>query len=255
MKSETAENRRTTTPAATTIHLLLQGKGGVGKSFVASILAQYFASRRLAVNCIDTDPINATLAKYPAFSAQRLELMRDTVIDTRVFDDLSERVLTEEGIFVIDSGASTFVPLWNYIVESNFIETLKAAQRILYIHTVITGGLAMPDTLDGFRKLAATTEERNIIVWLNEYFGPIEGNGKKFEEMAVFQEYGHRVVGSIGIAKRTGDTFGRDVEQMIMSQETFEQAIGPGKHPIMMKQRLRMLQRHLFEQLDRLALT
>src|SRR4051812_14654472 len=39
---------------ANSIHLSLQGKGGVGKSLVASILAQYFRARGLAVRCIDT---------------------------------------------------------------------------------------------------------------------------------------------------------------------------------------------------------
>jgi len=39
------------------IHLSLQGKGGVGKSLVASILAQYFNSRGKRIQCIDTDPV------------------------------------------------------------------------------------------------------------------------------------------------------------------------------------------------------
>ena len=40
------------------IHLSLQGKGVVGKSFIASILAQYFLNRGHQVQCIDTDPVN-----------------------------------------------------------------------------------------------------------------------------------------------------------------------------------------------------
>ena len=38
------------------IHLSLQGKGGVGKSLIASILAQYFNARSKIIRCIDTDP-------------------------------------------------------------------------------------------------------------------------------------------------------------------------------------------------------
>jgi Mrp family chromosome partitioning ATPase len=40
--------------ADTTIHLTLQGKGGVGKSLVAVILAQYLSKRGLQIQCIDT---------------------------------------------------------------------------------------------------------------------------------------------------------------------------------------------------------
>ena len=41
-------------------HLLMQGKGGVGKSFVASILYQYLKRRGLEVYGCDTDPVNNT---------------------------------------------------------------------------------------------------------------------------------------------------------------------------------------------------
>jgi CO dehydrogenase nickel-insertion accessory protein CooC1 len=42
------------------IHLTLQGKGG--KSLIASVLAQYFQRKGVAVRCVDTDPVNRTLA-------------------------------------------------------------------------------------------------------------------------------------------------------------------------------------------------
>ena len=48
------------------IHLSLQGKGGVGKSLIASILAQYFRDRGRDIHCIDTDPVNSTLFQYTA---------------------------------------------------------------------------------------------------------------------------------------------------------------------------------------------
>jgi len=32
--------------------------------------------------------------------------------------------------------------------------------------------------LHGFKSLAESTSERNIIVWVNEYFGRIERDGK-----------------------------------------------------------------------------
>ena len=66
--------------------------------------------------------------------------MRDGNIDVRGFDALMERLLTEDGTFVIDNGASTFIPLWSYIVENQVIEILRQAGKRLYVHTVITGG-------------------------------------------------------------------------------------------------------------------
>ena len=54
------------------IHLSLQGKGGVGKSLAASILAQYFIARGKPVRCVDSDPVNKTLSQYAALQAEPL---------------------------------------------------------------------------------------------------------------------------------------------------------------------------------------
>ena len=86
---------------------------------------------------------------------------------------------------------------------------------------MITGGQALEDTLKGFAELAATTSDRSIVIWLNQYFGRIEHAGKTFTEMIVFKENHHKLLGSIGVPKRNQDTFGRDVEEMIARKQTF----------------------------------
>ena len=106
------------------IHLTLQGKGGVGKSLIASVLAQYFREHGRDVRCVDTDPVNRTLAQYSALGADRLNLRDEhNRIDQRSFDTLMERFLTEDGAtFVVDNGASTFLPLWHYLLENSALE-------------------------------------------------------------------------------------------------------------------------------------
>lgn len=173
-----------------TIHLTLQGKGGVGKSLVASVLAQYFKSTGRDLRCIDTDPVNRTFAQYAALGADRLQLRDEhNRIDQRSFDTLMERFLVEDGAtFVVDNGASTFLPLWHYLLENNALDYLRDNGRKVYVHTVITGGQALVDTLNGFHELAQTSQSRNIVVWVNEFFGRVEADGKKFSEMAAFRE-------------------------------------------------------------------
>jgi hypothetical protein len=236
------------------IHLSLQGKGGVGKSLIASILAQYFNARSKTIRCIDTDPVNRTLFQYKALSVTRLELLRDGTIDQRGFDTLMETLLTEDTTFVVDSGASTFIPLWSYILENSVVDVLTKAGKRLYVHTVITGGQALLDTLHGFKSLADSTSDRNIIVWLNEYFGRIERDGKRFEEMGAYRESEAKVFGSVHLSKRNQDTFGRDLEEVISRKLTLEEAIKDGPFAIMSKQRMKVMQRDWFEQLDRLDL-
>jgi hypothetical protein len=253
---------KTTAPTAangsdnrTTIHLTLQGKGGVGKSLIAAVLAQYFREGGRDVRCIDTDPVNRTLAQYNALGADRLNLRDEhNRIDQRSFDTLMERFLTEDGAtFVVDNGASTFLPLWHYLLENSALDYLRQQGRRVYVHTVITGGQALIDTLNGFNELAQTTEERNIVVWVNEYFGRVEADGKKFSEMAAYRDNAHKVCGAVIFTKRNQDTFGRDVEDMVSAKLTFHEAITTVRATIMAKQRLKVVQRDLFEQLDQLA--
>jgi hypothetical protein len=239
---------------ANSIHLSLQGKGGVGKSLVASILAQYFNARGKAVRCVDTDPVNRTLFQYKALNVNRLELLREGSIDQRGFDSLMETLLTEDATFIVDNGASTFIPLWSYILENSAIDVLTRAGKRLYVHTVITGGQALLDTLHGFKSLAESTSERNIIVWVNEYFGRIERDGKSFEDMGAYRESENKVFGSVHLTKRNQDTFGRDLEEVVSRKLTLDEAIKDGPFSIMTKQRLKVMQRDWFEQIDSLAL-
>jgi hypothetical protein len=226
MSKQNGSNGEVQSDRLSTIHLSLQGKGGVGKSLVASILAQYLLQRGKTVRCIDTDPVNKTLSQYRGLPTEQLKLLREGGIDQRAFDGLMEHLLTDDAaIFVVDNGASTFIPLSNYILENNVHELLRNAQKRLYVHTVITGGQALVDTLNGFSQLAESTSEQNIIVWINEYFGRVERDGKQFADMKVFHDNEHRVFGTVGITKRNQDTFGRDIEEMISRKLTFGEAI------------------------------
>ena len=91
-------------------------------------------------------------------------------------------------------------------------------------------------------------------MWLNEYFGRVERDGKKFEEMGAYRESKDKIFGFVHLPKRNQDTFGRDLEEAVSQKLTLEEAIKDGPFSIMSKQRLKMMQRDWFEQLDRLDL-
>ena len=74
------------------MHMVLQGKGGVGKSFIAAMLAQYMAARGHEPLCVDTDPVNATFHGYQALKVHRIEIMENDEINSRHFDALVELV-------------------------------------------------------------------------------------------------------------------------------------------------------------------
>jgi len=111
-----------------TIHLILQGKGGVGKSIVASWLAEFLIARGQPVRCFDGDPVNRSLGQIKALNVEKVDLLNDEGVVMRSrYDALINRLLTEK--VVVDNGATAFLPFWTFIVESDVISTLRAAYR------------------------------------------------------------------------------------------------------------------------------
>lgn len=166
------------------IHMILQGKGGVGKSFIAAILAQFKASKGQNPLCIDTDPINATFHGYKALGVQRLQIMQGDEINPRNFDALVEMIAPSKDDVIIDNGASSFVPLAHYLISNQVPALLVEMGHALVVHTVVTGGQALLDTISGFAQLVNQFPvEAMFVVWLNPYWGPIEHEGKSFEQL------------------------------------------------------------------------
>jgi len=144
------------------IHLILQGKGGVGKSFIAATLAQYKASKGQSPLCIDTDPVNATFHGYKALKVHKLQIMDGDEIKSRTFDTLVELVATSKNDVIIDNGASSFVPLSHYLISNQVPALLQDMGHELVVHTIITGGpsyFAIDVTVKGKAALTALFEE------------------------------------------------------------------------------------------------
>ena len=232
------------------VHFTLQGKGGVGKSLISALLVQFMRDNDKAVVAVDTDPVNATLAGYKAFDTRRLELMEGGSLNERKFDALIEQVIAEDVNFVIDNGAASFIPLSYYIAENDAINLIGENGKQVVIHTVITGGQAIRDTLAGFASLAEQMPPNaELIVWLNEFFGDIEAEGKSFEDMKVYTKHKDRVRGIVRIARQTSSTFGADVKLMLDSKLTFDEVAASPAFGIMAKSRLAKVKKSIFDQL------
>ena len=114
-------------------------KGGIGKTIVSMNLIQYLRDhRRLNVQAIDLDPMNHTLAEYPAIRARSVDLFGKDHADIRgrEMDGICQTMLTEDASFVIDNGAAGFVRLGSYLVESEFFDLLSQYNRDLIAHAV-----------------------------------------------------------------------------------------------------------------------
>ncbi|SOD22274.1 conjugal transfer protein TraL [Nitrosomonas ureae] len=236
------------------IHMILQGKGGVGKSFIASTLAQHKLAKGNKLICVDTDPVNATFHGFKKLNVRKINVMSGDEIDPRKFDDLIELISKSESDVIIDNGASTFVPMSHYLISNQIPALLPDMGHELVIHTVITGSQALLDTLTGFANLIESfPKETMFVVWLNPYWGEIEMDGKRFEEMKTYLDNKSRVSAIIRIPNYKTDTFGKDLSEILQSRLTFSEALESKSLPIMVRQRLNIIRKQLFTNIENVA--
>ena len=233
------------------IHMVLQGKGGVGKSVIAALIAQYKASKGQAPLCLDTDPVNSTFHGYTSLNVRRLQIMDGDEINSRNFDSLVELIAPSKDDVVIDNGASSFVPLSHYLVTNQVPALLHEMGHELVVHTVITGGQALVDTLSGFAQLASQfPAEARFVAWLNPYWGPIEHEGKTFEQLKAYTANKARVAAIIQIPDLKKETYGQDLSDMLQDRLTFDDALALESLTIMTRQRLKIIKGQIYAQLE-----
>lgn len=233
------------------IHMVLQGKGGVGKSFVAALLAQYMELKGHKPLCIDTDPVNATFHGYKALKAQRLQIMDGDEINPRNFDALVELIAPSQEDAIIDNGASSFVPLAHYLLSNQVPALLQDLGHELVLHTLVTGGQALLDTVNGFAQLVTQFPKgTRFVVWLNPFWGPIEHEGKNFVELKAYRDNKDRVSAVIQIPQLKEQTYGRDLSDMLQKRLTFNEALAMNSLSLMTRQRLKIVRDKLFSNLE-----
>ena len=163
---------------------------------------------------------------------------------------MMEQILNTDSHFVIDSGAASFIPLSNYLIQHDALGMIAEHGKQPIIHSVIAGGFALNNTISDFAQLAEQMpESAQIMVWLNEHFGKIEFDGKSFEQSKAYQKHKDRVTGLLRLPRQNEDTFGQTIEQLISERLTFTEALESDVFRIMSKQRITMYRRGIYDQL------
>ena len=233
-----------------TVHCILQGKGGVGKSFISALLAQYLQGKGQPLLCLDTDPVNSTFLAYTAFEVSRVKLTDGEAFDYEAFDELLLRLVNAESDVIIDNGASSFGPLLSSLVSNEAPAILANAGKALLVHTVIAGADNMDDTMHGFNESAnEMPEPAQFVVWLNEHFGPVERDGKRFEQTQVYARHKGRIQGVVTLP-RQNPAFEKDLHLMLQKRVTFDEVKTDSAFNVIQKSRLAKLHGLYFAQMD-----
>ena len=170
------------------IHFIGGEKGGVGKSLVARVVAQYFIDNDLPFLGFDTDRSHGSLLRFYAGYASPVVVDRYEAMDTIVeaaIEQPDKRIL-------VDLAAQTHEPLVRWMDESGVIELVSESDVVLHYWHVMDSGR---DSVNLLARLFDRFGSRlNYVIVLNQLRG---GNFDLFEqspEMPRARELGARLI-------------------------------------------------------------
>jgi hypothetical protein len=237
------------------VHIIINSKGGVGKSGVAATLAGYFYDHEKEVSCIDADPTVKTFATYKRFGAVRVKgLIEDNRIDERAFDALVDRIMSEpKKIHIIDTGSSGFVSIMSYLFEGDIFDMLNRRGKKIYFHIPIVGAQAQEESISGMEAIISQIPNFvKVVVWVNEYNAKVKIDGKGFLESPLFKKYEKRCAAFIVQEKMNANTFGADMAHMLKSHMSFAEAVVSSEFSFMAQERLRKVRGIMYGHFDKL---
>lgn len=206
------------------VHFSMYGKGGTGKSLIASLIAQFLNVEK--INPWDYD--HGHEGNY---------------------DSLFNLILEKDDNFVIDSSPLTFLSFRHYMLESDAVNFLSNRGKQVVMHVPVTHN---PNTHINLQTLLDDVPDTaRIVVWLNEIYGKIEG----FERTEIYLNNKERIHGIARLEgqQNSANTFGADIRKMLTKELTFDEAISSSDFGFMAKHRLRLTKEKIYRQIEAIA--
>jgi hypothetical protein len=225
-----------------TIHLIGGEKGGVGKSLVARILAQYLIDHAQAFQAFDADRTHGALLRFYAQYTQPALLD-----DFHSFDRVVEAAAADpHKTVLVDLSAQSFAPLVRWMEDSRVLETASELQlTITYWHVMDAGR----DSVELLRLLLDQFEARlPLVLVLNqvrgEQFDILERSGQR----ARAQQLGAKSM----VLQRLADA---TMQKLDASNTSFWAAVNQsstasGTLGLLERQRLTVWLKRAYEQID-----
>ena len=227
------------------IHLIGGEKGGVGKSMVARLLAQYFIDHEMPFVGFDTDRSHGALLRYYAgyaspVLADRYEAL-DAIIESAV-EQPGRRVL-------VDLAAQTHAPLVRWFEESGVLDLADVSGLSLHYWHVMDAGR---DSVDLLARLLDQFGSRLHYVLVRNHlrgddFSQLDKSGEQARALA----FGAQVIN----IKHLHDPVVQKIDAANASfwsakHNTAKDGIGLG---LMERQRLKMWLNHAMGEIDKVT--
>ncbi|MCC7228419.1 MAG: mobilization protein [Burkholderiaceae bacterium] len=231
------------TAATSKIHLIGGEKGGVGKSMVARLIAQFLIDHQLPFVCFDTDRSHGALLRFYADYASPVLIDRYEALD-----HIIEAAVEQPGArVVVDLAAQTHEPLVQWMEESGVLDMAETADFSLHYWHVMDAGR---DSVDLLARLLDRFGARvHHVLVLNQLRGSDFTQLEKSGQLERAQALGARVI-----------TIKRLHESVVQKIDTYNVSFWAARNPsagtdaslgLMERQRLKMWMNHAYAELEK----
>ena len=222
------------------IHFIGGEKGGVGKSLMARVLAQYLIDRQMPFLGFDTDRSHGALMRFYAGYASPVLVDRyealDAIVEAAV-DQPDRRVL-------VDLAAQTHDPLVRWMDESGVLNLLdETNSQVFYWHVMDAG----KDSVDLLKKLLDRFGPSFRYVLVRNHirgsdFSVLEQSGEQARALS----FGAKVV----TLRKLHDNVIQKIDAASVSFWSAREGEADGTLGLMDRQRLKMWMRDVYREVD-----
>jgi CobQ/CobB/MinD/ParA family nucleotide binding protein len=216
------------------LNLILNGKGGVGKSFFAINFIQFLKDRSIKYSGIDTDNANSTLKRFHP-DVNFLDISMPTMFDP-VFVELNKHSLV-----VVDCRAASTDLFVSYFAKLEILDVFEKMNTFLTIIFPIGND---PDSLNEIQTLVNHfADKANYVIVKNRFFG---------EQFTIYDKSKTRI-------KLLDDLDGKEIEMPVLNdwlvvalnraKTTITPVLQTDEFTIIDRQRLLIWQRDFYSQI------
>jgi hypothetical protein len=220
------------------LDLILNGKGGVGKSFFAVNFVQYLKDKNIPFIACDCDNENSTLQRFHA-QAEFLDLAHPRGLDAMF------RLLEKNDLVLVDCRAASTEVFFNYFDEINLPAALQNLSAAL---TVITPINHETDSVEQLQRIVGRLNRLCSYVVLR--------NQVHSDSFTLYDgcEFHDRLLKELGAREITMTRLQPWlVEELSKTSLTITAALAGGQPYFLDRQRLQTWQRKLYTQIDSVA--
>jgi hypothetical protein len=235
------------------IHLVCQSQGGVGKTLISVLLTQYLRDRGHPVRAYDLDPCSNTFASFEALEVMQPDLWSADALglNTAVFDPFLETLMVSQDEVVVDISSRAFLSWIAYLHHTDWVVPFQEAGQVICIHLAVVGGMRLRETVSDLEYHAEHfAPSCPLVVWLNDFFGPIVFKGVDFESMPAYEARRHHIQGLVYLPICPQKGYEDDMTPIFTDRLTFDACFALNGLGVMQKHRLRQFQQQLYRQLD-----